>query len=213
MTMHERAERIQTGLGLLSAILDEHDHDHLRDLVAELARLELSAEELSEARRLHHEGRDAARPLNEEIAAKRVYLALNAPGATLESAGNVLPPEQLAEFQAITSLDSIIDTLALEGYLEEAALAMGTLATADARASAARRNELVEALDAAQGLDNVTYSRFRAAFEAGADCGVLFEMRNAMKPADPLREAANSDLRSVGCYMATSTRREPDPTP
>lgn len=51
-----------------------------------------------------------------------------------------------------------------------------------------------------------SYADFREAFEAGADCPELYEVRNRMESDDPLVEDANEDLRSVECYSNSSTR-------
>lgn len=64
-----------------------------------------------------------------------------------------------------------------------------------------RHNEL-------RGTAPATYAQFRDAFDAGGGCSVLVVLRDGMLPADPLRAAANEDLRSVGCFIASSTRRD-----
>jgi hypothetical protein len=53
-----------------------------------------------------------------------------------------------------------------------------------------------------------SYAAFRAAFDEGADCGELFEIRNSMDPKDPAIDDANEDLRSVECYFSTSSRND-----
>jgi hypothetical protein len=40
------------------------------------------------------------------------------------------------------------------------------------------------------------------------DCPALFEIRNRMDPSDRLKTATNDDLRSIGCYSATSKRSD-----
>jgi hypothetical protein len=52
------------------------------------------------------------------------------------------------------------------------------------------------------------YADFTKAFDSGADCPELFEIRNRMDPKDPIAETVNEDLRSVECYMSTSSRAE-----
>ncbi len=56
------------------------------------------------------------------------------------------------------------------------------------------------------------YSRsprsFTARLEAGADCGELFAIRNAIPPSSPYIPAINRDLRAVGCLSTVSTRTD-----
>ncbi|WP_454044690.1 hypothetical protein [Cellulosimicrobium sp. Marseille-Q8652] len=52
-----------------------------------------------------------------------------------------------------------------------------------------------------------SYATFSAAFDEGADCPELFEIRNHMEPKDPAIDDANEDLRSVECYSSTSSRK------
>lgn len=52
-----------------------------------------------------------------------------------------------------------------------------------------------------------SYATFSAAFDEGADCPELFEIRNRMEPKDPAIEDANEDLRSIECYSSTSSRK------
>ncbi|MGW6263995.1 hypothetical protein [Cellulosimicrobium funkei] len=57
--------------------------------------------------------------------------------------------------------------------------------------------------------DRITsYAVFSAAFDEGADCGELFQIRNRMDPKDPAVDDANADLRSVECYSSTSSRND-----
>lgn len=61
--------------------------------------------------------------------------------------------------------------------------------------------------DALEEDDSVSsYATFSAAFDEGADCPELFEIRNRMEPKDPAIEDANEDLRSIECYSSTSSR-------
>jgi hypothetical protein len=53
-----------------------------------------------------------------------------------------------------------------------------------------------------------SYAMFSAAFDDGADCPELFEIRNRFDPKDPAIDDANEDLRSVECYSSTSTRKD-----
>ena len=92
--------------------------------------------------------------------------------------------------------------------MRDAATDAGATSLAEHKAYQARRAELIDEIDAARGTQAVPYRAFRQAFEAGADCFALFELRNRMNPKDPLKEAANEDMRSVACY-ASGSRRQP----
>lgn len=57
--------------------------------------------------------------------------------------------------------------------------------------------------------DPEPYELFMEGLEAGADCPQLFEARNAMHPKDPRHERVSHELRGIGCFFSTSTRRAP----
>lgn len=78
---------------------------------------------------------------------------------------------------------------------------------AEQKAHEASLAEQLDQHDDLRGTAPATYAQFRDAFDSGGDCSELVALRDAMLPADPLRVAANEDLRSVGCFIATSTRR------
>ena len=86
------------------------------------------------------------------------------------------------------------------------AIAAGRIGPAEAKAYEARRSEWVARLDEIRGTADVTYEQFRAAFDRGADCASLFDLHNRMHPKDPLKVAANEDLRSVGCSYRRAKR-------
>ncbi len=52
-----------------------------------------------------------------------------------------------------------------------------------------------------------SYATFKARLAEGADCAELFEIRNSLEPSSGDIPRINEDLRSVGCYSSTSTRR------
>jgi hypothetical protein len=59
------------------------------------------------------------------------------------------------------------------------------------------------------GSHKSTAERFDKAFDEGAPCHRLFEIRNELDPKDPLIYEMNSRLRSVRCYGSASERAEP----
>ena len=67
--------------------------------------------------------------------------------------------------------------------------------------------ERLAKLDEIRGTTDVSYREFREAFDAGAQCAVLVELKNEMHPKDPLRNDAAADLKLVGCYSKRSKRR------
>lgn len=96
----------------------------------------------------------------------------------------------------------------------EAQVAAGRISDAEVKAYHARRAEVIAELDRLGGTADVTYEQFRTALDAGADCAVLFELRNGMDPKNPLREEANVELRLVGCHSPRAQRRvDETPTP
>lgn len=104
--------------------------------------------------------------------------------------------------------DTEIQAVAAEAYAYQEAYELGLVPEAKFKAYQARHAERLAELDQARGIPaDVTYAEFRSAFEAGAHCGRLFELKNAMHPKDPLKEAAIEDLRSVGCYSPRHERR------
>ncbi|HMM96720.1 hypothetical protein [Phycicoccus sp.] len=105
--------------------------------------------------------------------------------------------------------ESLIRDLAATDLLHRAAVARGEVSVVEAKVYEARMVEVLQHLDRLQGVGpDATYSQFRRAFEQGLGCRALFEIRNRMSPKDPLREAANEDLRSAGCYSPTSRRSD-----
>ena len=106
--------------------------------------------------------------------------------------------------------DAEILAIALADWTFERALAAGEVLPAEAQAYRAARAERIAQLDSQRGTADVTYEQFVIALQNGASCEVLTELKNRMDPKDPLRDAAISDLRSVGCYSTASIRRAPD---
>jgi hypothetical protein len=104
-------------------------------------------------------------------------------------------------------LDRIIRRIAKMDLAYDAMRETGTVSEADYKAFQASRDELIHALDEEMGTADITYGQFREAFDAGAECDVLVELKNGMHPKDPLRNDAVKDLRSVGCFSRTSERR------
>lgn len=103
--------------------------------------------------------------------------------------------------------DRIIRKIAEMDLVNEAMREAGTVSEADYKAYQANRGELIEALDEARGVTDVSYQMFRDALDNDAACDVLVELKNGMHPHDPLRNDAVKDLRSVGCYSKSSKRR------
>lgn len=106
------------------------------------------------------------------------------------------------------SWDPIINQLAALDWLADAANDAGLVASPERKAYLARRDELIARIDDLRGTADATYATFRRAFEAGADCATLRSIRNAMHPKDPLKEAANADMREVGCVGPNSVRSD-----
>jgi hypothetical protein len=104
--------------------------------------------------------------------------------------------------------DDEIMQIAIEDLTFRRRVDAGLMPPAEVKAYEAQLAERVERLDRKRGTEDVKYEQFRAAFEAGAGCGVLFKLRNAMHPKDPLKEAANEDLVNVECYSPRSTRTD-----
>lgn len=52
------------------------------------------------------------------------------------------------------------------------------------------------------------HERFTERLTAGASCSELFSIRNEVVPQDPILEEMNAELREIGCYSATSERRD-----
>ena len=86
----------------------------------------------------------------------------------------------------------------------------GLTDAAEDKAFAAKQAQAISEFDERHGLSDVSYEDFRAAFDAGMGCEELFVLRNAMHPKDPLKIAANDDLRSVECFHINGTRRRPE---
>jgi hypothetical protein len=105
--------------------------------------------------------------------------------------------------------DAIIQQIAETDLAVQAAVDAGLVPVPEAKAYEARRAELIAALDEARGTADVTYAQFRDAFDRGAGCQALFELRNRMHPKDPLKDAATEDLRSVECLSPRSDRKAP----
>lgn len=110
----------------------------------------------------------------------------------------------------VSGRDDEIRRMAVEDFAVEAAADAGLLGQAEVKALRARHAERVADLDTEQGTAAITYQRFHEAHDQGADCRELVELRNGMHPKDPLRNAAVQDLRAVGCYSTSSTRRTVD---
>jgi hypothetical protein len=104
--------------------------------------------------------------------------------------------------------DAIIQRIAVADLEFQAAVDAERVSAPAIKAYEARRAELIAALDEARGTADVTYAQFRDAFDQGASCHGLFELRNRMHPKDPLKVAATEDLRSVECLSPRSTRRD-----
>ena len=51
-------------------------------------------------------------------------------------------------------------------------------------------------------------SSFQDRLGAGATCGELFGIRNAVDPKSPLIDRMNQDLRAIGCYSVSSVRTD-----
>jgi hypothetical protein len=115
--------------------------------------------------------------------------------------------EELISVGKDPDIEAIIYLLAVEDLAFAAKVDAGLVDPAEVKAHQARMAEAVALLDEKQGTGDVTYERFRSAFDQGADCEALFVLRNAMHPKDPLKVDANDDLRSVGCHSPGSTRR------
>lgn len=109
---------------------------------------------------------------------------------------------------ASADFDAVIRGLAMADLRFEAEVTAGLHAPAEVKAYEARRAETIARLDELRGTSDVTYAEFRAAFEAAAGCRLLIELKNGMHPKDPLKIAANEDLRSVQCHSRTSTRQD-----
>ncbi len=101
-----------------------------------------------------------------------------------------------------------IRRLAAQDLVFQARVAAGEIGVPEQKAGEAWKAERVARLDAARGIADVSYSQFREAFEAGAECYLLTDLKDRMHPQDPLREAAVEDLRGVGCYSRMSRRTE-----
>jgi hypothetical protein len=101
----------------------------------------------------------------------------------------------------------IIRKIVARDFAYEAMWQAGEVSEAKFKAYQAKRAELIRSLDEARGTTDVTYEEFRAAFDDGAACDVLVELKNGMHPKDPLKGDAVKDLRSVGCYSSSSKRR------
>lgn len=219
----DRTERVQRALGIFAQMMrhprPESDDesalaaalDHVETLGRELGSLGLNRDELDEVVMTHFQGVEAARPFESEQFAKMAYLVKHAPGKMLDEAIASLTPEQFDEYTNLTAdyLDELISGVAADDVAAQFAVEAGALTAPEAEAYRAARDELLGKMEDAQGTVDVTYVQFQQALDAGADCSTLFELRNRMDPKDPLREKANLDLRSVGCYTRSS-RRGPD---
>jgi len=219
----DRTERVQRALGIFAQMMrhprPESDDesalaaalDHVETLGRELGSLGLNRDELDEVVMTHFQGVEAARPFESEQFAKMAYLVKHAPGKMLDEAIASLTPEQFDEYTNLTAdyLDELISGVAADDVAAQFAVEAGALTAPEAEAYRTARDELLGKMEDAQGTVDVTYVQFQQALDAGADCSTLFELRNRMDPKDPLREKANLDLRSVGCYTRSS-RRGPD---
>ena len=67
---------------------------------------------------------------------------------------------------------------------------------------------------AVQGCADDPYTKFLRAFQAGADCPTLFDLRIAARQrATPaVEEDMNTKLRSIQCFSSTSSRAEAGPS-
>lgn len=103
--------------------------------------------------------------------------------------------------------EPIIWQIVVDDLVFDEKVRKGEVAPAEVKAREAHRADLIAALDDARGTADVTYAQFRKAFDEGAGCQVLYELRNRMHPKDVLKEAANDDLRNVGCDSPRATRQ------
>jgi hypothetical protein len=101
----------------------------------------------------------------------------------------------------------VIQQLAALDWSFDALVQAGAVSASEEKAYQAKRSEVIAELDGLRGTVDATYQDFRAALEGGAGCRTLFEIRNRMHPKDELKEAANEDLRGVGCYSPRHERR------
>src|SRR5674476_1171230 len=90
--------------------------------------------------------------------------------------------------------EAAILALALADFTFAQALAARRIMPAEAQAYRAARAVLIAELDALRGTVDVTYEQFVIAFQNGASCEVLTELKNRMDPKHPLKEVRDRGL-------------------